>query len=79
MNRAWLERVSVRRRWRRRGVARALIAAAMRATRERGLSTAALGVDTQNPTGALGLYEALGFTVHKRGSAWQKAFELGAR
>jgi len=79
VNRAWLERVSVRRRWRRRGVARALIAAAMRATRERGLSTAALGVDTQNPTGALGLYEGLGFTVHKRGSAWQKAFELGAR
>jgi mycothiol synthase len=79
VSRAWLERVSVRRRWRRRGVARSLIAAAMRAIRVKGLATAALGVDADNPTGALGLYEGLGFGVHKRGTAWRKAFDPDAR
>jgi mycothiol synthase len=73
VSRGWLEQVSVRRPWRRRGVARALMAASMRAFAERGLTSAALGVDAENPTGALGLYEGLGFHVHKPTTSYRKA------
>lgn len=59
--RGWLEHVSVRRSWRRRGVGSALIVDALRGLRDAGLTEAALGVDAENPTGALGVYEALGF------------------
>jgi mycothiol synthase len=61
----WLERISVRRPWRGRGVAKAMIVSAMHALRDRGMDQAALGVDAANPTGAFGLYESLGFrAVH---------------
>ena len=73
VSRGWLEQVSVRRPWRRRGLARALMAASMRAFAERGLTSAALGVDAENPTGALGLYEGLGFHVHKPTTSYRKA------
>jgi mycothiol synthase len=57
----WLDHVSVRRPWRRRGLASALIARSLSILRERGMAIAALGVDAENPTGALGVYERLGF------------------
>ena len=74
VSRGWLEQVSVRRPWRRRGVARALIAESLRAFRDRGLAEGALGVDADNPTGALGLYEGLGFRVAGRATAYRKPF-----
>jgi mycothiol synthase len=61
LSRGWLEHISVRRPYRRRGVASALIVDSMRELRARGLTEAALGVDAENPTGALRVYEALGF------------------
>ena len=54
LSRAWLEHVSVRRPWRRRGLAAALILSACVGLRERGIAEAALGVDSANLTGALG-------------------------
>jgi len=36
-----------------------------------GMTEAMLGVDAENPTGALGLYEGLGFSVDQRSSAWR--------
>lgn len=72
IGRGVLDRVSVRRPWRRRGVARALMVAALRALRDRGMTSAILGVDAENPTGALGLYEGLGFHPTKRSMAWRK-------
>jgi ribosomal protein S18 acetylase RimI-like enzyme len=60
-SRGWLNRVSVRRPWRKRGLARALIAASFEALRERGIADACLGVDAHNPSGALRLYESMGF------------------
>jgi mycothiol synthase len=66
VKRAWLGSVSVRRPWRQRGIARALIAETFAALRERGITEAMLGVDAQNPSGALQLYESLGF-VRQRG------------
>jgi mycothiol synthase len=59
--RAWMHRVSVRRPWRKRGVARALLAESFRVLRERGIRDACLGVDANNPSGALALYESVGF------------------
>jgi mycothiol synthase len=59
--------VSVRRRWRGRGLARAMVAESLRALRDEGMTSATLGVDAENPTGALGVYEANGFRVHRRG------------
>lgn len=59
--RAWTEDISTRRDWRGRGVASSLIAASLRQLAERGFDEAALGVDLDNPTGALGVYERLGY------------------
>jgi ribosomal protein S18 acetylase RimI-like enzyme len=66
--------VFTRRPWRRRGLATALIARSLVVLRERGMTSAALGVDAANASGALGLYEGLGFAVDTRASAWRKAF-----
>lgn len=73
--RGWLASVFTRRPWRRQGLARAIIARSLEALRERGMTSAALGVDAENPSGALGLYEALGFEVENRATAWRKAFQ----
>lgn len=51
---------------RRRGIAPALMAAYLTATKEAGLDAAILDVDTANPTGALGLYERAGFVATNR-------------
>lgn len=74
VRRGWLERVSVRRPWRRRGLARALIVSALTGLRDAGMDEAMLGVDSENPTGALRLYESLGFGVHDRSTAYRKAW-----
>ena len=70
-----MDEIGVIRGWRQRGIASALIAAAMRTFREDGLAYAKLGVDTKNPTGALRLYEDLGFYSVRRSIAFHK--ELG--
>ena len=70
--RGWIEDVAVRRPWRRRGLARALIAQTIRALQERGMTEAALDVDSENLTGALGLYQSLGFQVAKRFATFRK-------
>jgi mycothiol synthase len=72
INRGWLEHISVRRPWRKRGLATALIAETLRLYREMGLEQAALGVDSENPTGALRLYESLGFRRHRTGISFRK-------
>ena len=72
VSRGWLDHVSVRRAWRGRGVARALCAASFRALRDRGIEEAWLGVDAANPTGALHLYEGLGFEVAERWFAYAR-------
>ena len=49
-----------------RGIASAVIAASLHAAAEAGLDRAGLAVDSNNTTGALRLYEGLGFTVDRR-------------
>ncbi len=53
----WVEIVGVQRAWRHKGIASALICQAMRAFRDAGMEFAGLGVDAENTTGALGIYE----------------------
>ena len=72
IRRGWLASVFTRRRWRRRGLAHALIAESLLRLRDRGMTSAGLGVDAENGTGALGLYERLGFEVEYRSTAWRK-------
>ena len=62
----YVERLGVRRAWRGRGIAVALLVAAIRAYRADGVQDAELGVDTANPSGAHRLYERLGFEVFHR-------------
>jgi GNAT superfamily N-acetyltransferase len=73
LKRGWLEQVAVRRPWRKMGVAKTTIARSLRLFKDIGLTEGALGVDAQNPNGALQLYEGLGFRVHKSGTSYRKA------
>ena len=71
-NRVYVGGVSVRRPWRRRGLARALLASSLVAAREAGHDGATLGVDSDSPTGATGLYRSLGFEPVQTFTAWRK-------
>ncbi len=70
--RGYTEHISVRRPWRRRGLARALIAASFPLLRARGMTDAALGVDTENTSGALRVYEGCGFRPVSRATSYRK-------
>ena len=72
--RGWTENISVRKPWRRRGLARALLTRSLEMFKDMGMDHAALGVDTQNPNGALNLYESVGFRVEKSYTVYWKAF-----
>jgi ribosomal protein S18 acetylase RimI-like enzyme len=74
--RGYTENIAVRRAWRRRGIARALIATSLRILKERGMEEAALGVDTQNPSGALQLYESLGYRIVKQYLTYRKKMKV---
>jgi mycothiol synthase len=70
--RGYTEGISVRRPWRRRGLAKALIARSFHLLKDLGMTEAALGVDAQNPNGALQLYKSMGFQVVKRQTTYRK-------
>lgn len=70
--RVYVASVAVRRPWRRRGLARALMTSSLVAAREAGFTSANLGVDTDSPTGANALYESLGFAPDKTFTTWRK-------
>lgn len=72
----WLATVFVRRRWRRRGLGSAIVARALLRLREAGMTEAMLGVDSDNPSGALGLYQRAAFAIHRRSAAYRKPMEL---
>lgn len=64
--------LGVRRPWRGQGLGRALLFHAFEAMRARGLMRAGLGVDANNPTGAVRLYERAGMTVERRYDGYRK-------
>jgi GNAT superfamily N-acetyltransferase len=73
--RGYTETICVRRPWRRQGVAKALIARSFRMHKALGMTEAALGVDAQNPNGALQLYKSMGFQVVKRHTTYRKSLD----
>lgn len=70
--RGHVELISVKRPWRGKGIAKALIARSLKLLKSQGMTEAALGVDAENPSGALQLYEKMGFKVVKRGGIYRK-------
>jgi ribosomal protein S18 acetylase RimI-like enzyme len=73
----WVNVLGVRRRWRRRGLALALLRESFREFRLRGLPRALLGVDAENPTGATRLYERAGMRVSRTSDAYEKLLREG--
>lgn len=74
--RGFTEFICVRRSWRKRGLARALIALSLKVQREQGMKESALGVDSENLSGANRVYEDCGFQVVKRHSVYRKPLSL---
>ncbi|HTG40660.1 MAG TPA: GNAT family N-acetyltransferase [Methylomirabilota bacterium] len=70
--RGYTEHISVRRPWRRRGLARALIAASFPLLRARGMTEVGIGVDTENVSGALSVYENCGFRPISRSTTYRR-------
>lgn len=66
------EFISVGAPWRRRGLARALIARALHAQRDAGMKESVLGVDADNAHDAARLYESCGFRVIQRNMVVRK-------
>lgn len=73
--RGYTEDISVRKPWRGRGLAKALIVRSLKMFREMGFESTALGVDSENATGALHLYERLGYRTVRTTIAYRKRIE----
>lgn len=68
----WLETLAVRRSWRRRGLGRALLFHSFRELRRLGRTAVGLSVDSENPTGAVRLYESVGMRPVSRRALYEK-------
>jgi ribosomal protein S18 acetylase RimI-like enzyme len=66
----WLKDLAVRDGERGLGLGAALVALGLREFERRGLARVGLKVDAANPTGAVGLYERLGFATERREAVW---------
>lgn len=69
--------VGVRRQWRRRGLAAAMLLRVLAAAGQGGWGRATLGVDADSPTGAVGVYERVGFTVEARAVTYETVLAGG--
>jgi mycothiol synthase len=65
--------LAVRRPWRRRGLGLALLRHSFAEMKRRGMKRASLGVDAENLTGAVAIYERAGMTVERRSDCYSKA------
>jgi mycothiol synthase len=74
--RGLLASVFVRRPYRRRGLARALIQRSLAVLRDRGMTSAWLGVDAENPNAALQLYRSSGFAPTTSTTRYRKPLDL---
>lgn len=68
----WVGVLAVRRPWRRRGLGEALLRHAFVTFAARGKRRAGLGVDAENTTGAVALYERVGMRVVRRSDTWER-------
>jgi mycothiol synthase len=68
----WIEILGTRRGYRKIGLGRAMLLAGLKRLKEDDLEKGVLGVDAENPSGALGLYESAGFKTVRTHVAYVK-------
>jgi mycothiol synthase len=73
----WVGTLGVRRPWRQRGIGLALLRHSFNEYYRRGKRKVGLGVDAQNLTGALRLYENAGMHVHQAFDQYEKELRAG--
>jgi GNAT superfamily N-acetyltransferase len=76
-NQGWVNTLGVRRPWRRRGIALALLHHSFRELRKRGRSGAGLGVDATSLTGANRVYARAGMSPERTSIALEKVLRPG--
>ena len=74
----YVNSLAVGRPWRKRGIALALLQHAFKVFYERGTRKVGLGVDAENLTGALRLYEKAGMSVYRQFELYEKEIRPGA-
>jgi ribosomal protein S18 acetylase RimI-like enzyme len=67
-----VDELGVRRGWRGRGIARALLLTAFAEARRRGVGAVELNLDSESPTGATRLYESVGMRPVRSFERWEK-------
>jgi GNAT superfamily N-acetyltransferase len=67
----WVNTLGVRRAWRKRGLGYAILLYSFQLFFDRGKTSAGLGVDASNLTGALRLYEKAGMNIHLRWDSYE--------
>ena len=72
--RGYTEYISVRRPYRRKGLAKYLVVQSIKMFKEMGMEETALGVDADNPNHALNLYEGVGYQTRKTWITCRKPF-----
>lgn len=73
----WVGTLGVRRPWRKRGIGSALLRHSFNEFYRRGTRKVGLGVDAQNLTGALRLYEDAGMHVHQAFDQYERELRTG--
>ena len=73
--RGYTEGIFVGRPWRKRGLARSLIVQSMKMFKDMGMTETALGVDAENTSGALRVYESCGYRQVKKSIIYRKSLE----
>lgn len=71
----YTEIITVRRPYRGRGLAKALVSRSMKLLRDLGMETASLEADSENLSGAIGLYTGLGYKVDRTYAYFRKDLE----
>jgi ribosomal protein S18 acetylase RimI-like enzyme len=77
--RGYTEGISVRRPWRKLGLARSLLVQSITMFKEMGMTETALGVDAENLSGALRLYLSVGYKEVKRSMNYRKPLDYVER
>ena len=75
-HRGYTEGIWVLPEFRKQGLASALIARSMTMFKAMNMHETALGVDSENPSGALGLYEGLGYMAYSKAVEYSKPFTI---
>ncbi|WP_086822223.1 GNAT family N-acetyltransferase [Allokutzneria sp. NRRL B-24872] len=72
----WYDQIGVRRAWRGNRLATVMLLRALADSRDAGFTRAALSVDADNPTGALGIYQRCGFVLVSRQSVHARVLSV---